>query len=288
MHHPTLGSLFAGIGGFDLGFERAGWRTAWQVEIDPFCRAVLEHHFPGAQRRGDIRDCGAKNLRRVACITAGFPCQDISASGNSAGRANRFGFSGARSGLVHEALRVIRELRPTWVVFENVEGLLHRPLLSDMQTLIQSLAGIGYLGCWRVLDARYFGIPQRRRRVFVVGGFGRFPPMELLFDAGPVEPVSSSFDPEPIARGADGWPGYTLQALNSPSRITLGGELFVAEENGWGAMVERARAAAVHGLCLGLAPADSLSAQCAGNAVCPQVAEWIARKLLAVECGDKL
>lgn len=82
---PTMGSLFAGIGGFDLGFERAGFKTVWQVEIDRYCRKVLERHFPHAKRFNDVREVGARNLEPVDVICGGFPCQDISNAGKRAG-----------------------------------------------------------------------------------------------------------------------------------------------------------------------------------------------------------
>src|ERR1700730_8657094 len=110
----TMGSLFAGIGGFDLGFERAGFKTMWQVEIDPYCQKVLAKNFPHAERFGDIRECGSHNLKPVDVICGGFPCQDISNSGL------RAGITGERSRLVTEAIRIVRQLRPRFFVMENV------------------------------------------------------------------------------------------------------------------------------------------------------------------------
>lgn len=275
----TLGSLFAGIGGFDLGFEKAGWKTKWQVEIDPINRAVLADRFPHAEQFADIRECGAANLSAVSCITAGFPCQDVSMSGT---RRKEFrGLRGEKTGLFFEAIRIIQEIQPAWVVLENVPGLLIANDGRDFETVLRTLADCGYVGFWRVLDAQYFGSPQRRRRVFLVGGFGRFPSYELLANASPVEGLSSSFG----SRGelwceADCWPGHTLQASNSASRITIGSELLVAEEDGWRQMAHRRRETENHGLCLGLDEANLKEAFAAGNAVCPQVAEWIARILV--------
>lgn len=114
----TMGSLFAGIGGFDLGFERAGFQTVWQVEINEWARKVLAKNFPHAERYADIRECGRHNLKPVDVICGGFPCQDISNAGL------RAGIEGERSGLWSEFARVINELQPKYVLIENVAALL--------------------------------------------------------------------------------------------------------------------------------------------------------------------
>lgn len=154
----TFGSLFAGVGGFDLGFERAGMTCQWQVELDPFCRAVLAKHWPHVNRYEDVRDVGAHNLERVDVICGGFPCQDVSDAGP------RVGIMGARSGLWREMERVIRELRPRYVVVENVASLLFR----GIDIVIGDLAALGYDTEWDVLSACAFGAPHTRERVFIV------------------------------------------------------------------------------------------------------------------------
>ena len=116
----TFGSLFAGIGGIDLGFERAGMQCKWQVEIDEYARKVLAKHWPKVRRHDDVRTWPQPDSERVDVITGGFPCQDVSAAGK------RIGIKGERSGLWFEMLRVVRELRPQIVVVENVTGLLDR------------------------------------------------------------------------------------------------------------------------------------------------------------------
>src|SRR5690625_1118978 len=114
----TFGSLFAGIGGFDLGLEQSGMDCKWQVEIEPFPRRVLERHWPGLHRPEDVRDVGGNNLESVDLICGGFPCQDLSVAGRRAGLA------GERSGLFFEFMRIVDELAPCWVLIENVPGLL--------------------------------------------------------------------------------------------------------------------------------------------------------------------
>lgn len=160
-----VGSLFAGIGGFDLGFERAGFTVAWCVEWDKNAQAVLRKRFPNAKVYGDIREVDPDSLEPVDIVCGGFPCQDLSVAGKRAGLA------GERSGLFHDAMRIVRRLNPRLLVLENVPGLLSSNRGLDFATVLREV-GQGW-DCaevgWRVLDSQYFGVAQRRRRVFVVG-----------------------------------------------------------------------------------------------------------------------
>ncbi len=154
----TIGSLFAGIGGLELGLERAGLGpTIWQAEQDPYCLRVLAKHWPGARRYDDVRSINAE-AERPDIICGGFPCQDISAAGKGAGLA------GQRSGLWREYARIVRELRPRFVVVENVSALLGRGL-GDV---LGDLAACGYDAEWDCIPAAAVGAPHRRDRVFVV------------------------------------------------------------------------------------------------------------------------
>ena len=154
----TFGSLFAGIGGFDLGFERAGMVCKWQVEIDDYANRVLAKHWPNVHRERDIRETGPHNLERVDVICGGFPCQDISYAGEGAG------LDGARSGLFFEAVRVVRELQPRIVVLENVAALLTRGL----DRVLGTLAEIGFDAEWHSLSASSLGLPHLRARLFII------------------------------------------------------------------------------------------------------------------------
>jgi DNA (cytosine-5)-methyltransferase 1 len=154
----TFVSLFAGIGGFDLGFERAGMVCKWQVEIDDYANKVLAKHWPNVHRERDIRGCGKHNLEPVDVICGGFPCQDISYAGLGAG------LDGERSGLFFEAIRLVCELRPRIVVLENVAALLTRGL----DRVLGTLASIGFDAEWESLPASAFGLYHERDRVFVV------------------------------------------------------------------------------------------------------------------------
>lgn len=158
----TFGSLFSGIGGLDLGLERAGLRCAWQCEIDDYCNRVLEKHWPDVPRHRDVRNVGAHNLAAVNVIAGGFPCQDISNMGQ------RTGLAGERSGLWFEFARIIGELRPRYVVVENLPDLLVR----GMGRVLGDLAAVGYDAEWSIVSACALGASHTRERVFIVAHAG--------------------------------------------------------------------------------------------------------------------
>ena len=170
----TFGSLFSGIGGFDLGFENAGMKCLWQCEIDTAARSVLTRRF-GVPIYDDVRSVGT-GTPTVDLVCGGFPCQDVSVAGKRAGLA------GKRSGLWFEFHRILAELRPRWVVVENVPGLLSSNGGRDFAVILRGLVELGYGVAWRILDAQYFGVAQRRRRVFVVGSLGSGRAAEILFE----------------------------------------------------------------------------------------------------------
>ena len=171
-----FGSLFTGIGGIDLGLENAGMKCSWQVEIDHHCREKLNDHWPEVERFEDVKKVGKNNLKPTQLICGGFPCQDISIAGR------RQGLVGKRSGLWFEFARIIDELRTGWVVIENVPGLLSSNGGRDLQTIVDHLVEFGYGVVWRVLDAQYFGVAQRRRRLFIIASFGSGSAAEVLFE----------------------------------------------------------------------------------------------------------
>ena len=173
---PSVGSLFSGIGGFDLGLERAGWSVKWQVENDPYCNKILSRHWPEAARYGDITGVDTDSLERVDLICGGFPCQDLSVAGT------RKGLAGERSALFFQVVRIADALRPRWLLVENVPGLLSSNDGRDFGVVVGELAQLGYGLQWRVLDSQHFGVPQRRRRVFIVGHLGAPCPPEVLFE----------------------------------------------------------------------------------------------------------
>ena len=153
----TFGSLFAGIGGFDLGLERAGMTCKWQCEIDPFCNKVLAKHWPDVKRYGDIKEIGGLNLEPVDLICGGFPCQPFSVAGKQRGQKDdRY--------LWPEMLRVITELRPYWVIGENVPGIVK----MELDKVLSDLENQGYETQTFIIPACAVDAPHRRDRVWIV------------------------------------------------------------------------------------------------------------------------
>ena len=259
----TFGSLFAGIGGFDLGFERAGFECRWQVEIDNYATKILEKHWPKVHRQRDIRECNANNLERVDCIIGGFPCQDISYAGRGAG------LDGERSGLFFEAIRLVRELQPRAIVLENVAALLTRGL----DRVLGTLAEIGYDAEWHCIPAAAVGAPHIRDRVFVIASLADSN-CERFSKAG----CSKS------GCGASGCGSSLADAEiegleRREVRRDFGSRLAGLREGGrpisdhW--IVEPAVGRVANGI-----PARVDRLRCLGNAIVPQVAEVVARMAL--------
>lgn len=230
----TFGSLFAGVGGVDLGLERAGLECRWQVEVDPYNTKVLERHWPNVKRYGDIR--AVESVEPVDLIAGGFPCQDVSHMGL------REGLSGDRSGLWFQMLRIVREFRPSYVLVENVSGLLVRGLWR----VLADLAEIGFDAEWDALQAGYFGAPHERERIFILAY-----PNE---SNGPARVGAEQIWPRPIFAGSD-IPSFPLwiQAADS----------FIGMDDGLPARFYKPRGGGV------------------GNAVAPFIAEWIGRRIMS-------
>jgi len=165
-HCFTVASFFSGIGGLELGFERKGFRVVFQCEIDDFCTNILAQHWPNVQRKKDIRSIAdATDLPECDIWIGGFPCQDVSL----ARMGPRKGLGGRQSALFHEFVRLLAQARPGVFVIENVHGLLNSHKGRDFQTVVSALAELGYAIGWRTFNSQYFGVPQSRRRVYIVG-----------------------------------------------------------------------------------------------------------------------
>ena len=186
----AFGSLFTGIGGFDLALQASGMECLWQVERDKSCRSVLKREWNGVTLYDDVvrfrsflepRNAGRTSTAkpiRPNLICGGFPCQDLSVAGRRAGLA------GNRSGLWFEFRRIIALLRPDWVLIENVDGLRSSNGGRDLGTILRSLGNMGYGWAYRVLDSQWFGLAQRRERVFIVGCLGsRTSAAKILFES---------------------------------------------------------------------------------------------------------
>ena len=298
MQKPTFGSLFAGIGGFDLGFERAGFECRWQVEIDDYATKILEKHWPKVHRQRDIKECNASNLERVDCIIGGFPCQDISYAGRGAG------LEGERSGLFFEAVRLVRELQPRAVVLENVAALLTRGL----DRVLGTMAEIGYDAEWHCIPAAAVGAPHIRDRVFVLGyaNGGRWPSREFtretarhwLSASSTSAYASSMADTKSTRRKARRSDGDTNSDSACSERTSeSSGSCSTSDSNGTGLEKRQRQDAsgtrtdvwskpcrsewwesepAVGRVANGI-PSRVDRLRCLGNAIVPQVAEVVAR-----------
>jgi DNA (cytosine-5)-methyltransferase 1 len=207
----TAVSLFAGIGGFELALRRAGVRVTASVEIDPACRGVLRRHFPESKIFNDVTEVTGEQLRAAGFVPGrgvlcfGWPCQGNSVAGRRKGMAD------PRSGLWRHVVRLVAETRPRWLVGENVPGLLSVNGGRDFGAVLGDLDDLGYGVAWRVLDAQFFGVPQRRRRVIVVGCLGDpSGPVEVLLEpegGGGYPPASSAARPGAAGASSDGTEG---------------------------------------------------------------------------------
>ena len=241
--HLTLGSLFDGIGGFPLAALLSEITPVWAAEVDPACVAVTKLHFPNMIHYGDVTEIDGAKIPPVDIITFGSPCQDLSIAGVRAGLA------GERSGLFLHAIRIVYEMRkatngkyPTFIVWENVDGAFSSRNGHDFQTVLSEItktnipmpasgrwANAGVVRsewicvAWRVFDAKYWGVPQRRKRIYLVGSFGNRSAEEILFKP---DRVQGYLAPIGTARkGASG--GFEKSS-------TFGYKIFDARGNGDG------------------------------------------------------
>jgi len=164
----THASFFSGIGGFELGFRRAKLNTVYLCEKNVFCQSILKQHWREVPCAEDINEVEAANVPPAVVWTGGFPCQDVSL----ARMGERQGLKGQQSGLFYRFAELVGAVLPKVVLIENVHGLLHSHRGRDFAIVLQTLDRLGYGVAWRVLNSKDFGIPQSRRRVFIVGVLG--------------------------------------------------------------------------------------------------------------------
>jgi DNA (cytosine-5)-methyltransferase 1 len=280
-----VGSLFSGIGGFDLGLERAGMQVRWQCEIDEFCRGVLTKHWPGVPCYRDIRELNGATVQPVDVLCGGFPCQDISSAGKGAG------ITGSSSGLWFEYARLIRELRPRYVVVENVPMLRSRGL----DRVLGTLAACGYDAEWDGIPARALGAPHQRDRIWIVAyphdAEGACTPQRLAL----AHPERERLEGQ--QHGSTGQPELAEPRIGgrdvayAPRRGRgAGPDVALSESQGrtgptdcgwWATEPDVGRVA--HGI-----PARMDRLRGLGNALIPQIAEWIGQRILAYEAQQHL
>jgi DNA (cytosine-5)-methyltransferase 1 len=287
----TVGSLFAGIGGFDLGFERAGFDIKWQVEIDPYCRAVLAKHWPEVKRYTDVRELHMPEPAWVDVVCGGFPCQPVSIAG--AKRAQR-----DERWLWPEFARLVDELRPNYVVVENVPGLLIR----GMDDVLGDLAGLGYDAEWQSIPAAAVGAPHLRWRVWIVayasrerriqsaqsrcvkgarqwtGDGGALADTESL--SGELRPAERERSRRP-ASGCDVSDAECTRLEGDEREVVAGARIWrqdadLARSDWWAVEPDVGRVA--HGV-----PARVDRLRGLGNAIVPQIAQWIAERIHEAE-----
>lgn len=164
MKKYPLNSFFAGIGGFDIGFERHGFKTQFLCEINPFCQDVLSVHWPKVKLASDICSLKPEDIPEAAVWCGGFPCQDISVA---RGASKRLGLKGNRSGLFYDYAKLVETCSPEVVIIENVQGLFTSNGGRDFGVVLQTMTQLGYAVAWRLLNSRYFGVPQSRSRVYI-------------------------------------------------------------------------------------------------------------------------
>jgi len=295
-----VASFFSGIGGFDLGFEMAGMTVVMQCEIDPFCRKVLKKHWPDVQLYGDIAEIKSEQIPDADVYVAGFPCQDLSL----ANQGKRKGLEGERSGLFHKFMRLVEERQPRWIVIENVPGLLNSNSGRDFAVVLDTLGGGGYGVSWRVFDSKFFGTPQRRRRVFLVGSLGSIRTAKVLLDDRPftVTTRPSQCQEETTSNGSRKSNQesnlYSIQHASVGRKHTAGpqskgfrndGETWTLDSRGSSDVVcktdDSFGVRETSGLPCRL---DSRRFRVLGNAVTVYVAKYIAERIVHVEKGHKL
>ena len=274
-----IGSLFAGIGGLELGLERAGvGHTVWQVEQNEYARRVLARHWPNAKRYTDVREVGAHNLSPADVVCGGFPCQDLSVAGRQAG------LDGARSGLFFELWRIVDELRPRYIVLENVAAILSADDGRAHGRVLGELASSGYDAVWDCVPAASVGAPHIRDRWFLVGwatsGTVPDPEREQLRQLG--QRLGQQRDePRAAEPRLDGAAEHVADSHDPGRReqrrpVAASAQLAAVERGGWW-QVEPSVGRVADGI-----PDRVDRLRALGNAVVPQVAEVVGRVLLSI------
>lgn len=290
-----IASFFSGIGGIDLGFEKAGMEVVYQCEILPFGTQILKKHWPNVPISGDITKVSGQDIPEADLFAGGFPCQDLSL----ANQGKRKGLEGARSGLFYKYAELIEAKKPRWVFIENVPGLLNSAQGGDFKVVISTLDEFGYGVSWRVLDAKFFGTPQHRRRTYIVASLGTIGAAEVLFEPGanPIADSESNRTRNFTASGNDeSLPEsniFSIQHAGIGRKANAGpqgkgyrndGETYTLDSRGSSDAVCKTDAPfgvrASTRISQGL---DGNRYRAVGNAVCVPVIEWIGKRIVAMD-----
>lgn len=287
-----MNSFFAGIGGFDLGCERHGFETALLCEINPFCQKILSSHWPNTSLKADITKIQPMEIPKADLWCGGFPCQDISLARAS---SERLGLKGARSGLFYSFADLVEQAKPEVILIENVEGLLNSNEGRDFGTIIQRMVQLGYGVAWRLLNSRYFGVPQSRSRMYICCWRNRVDlAVKSLFEDGFVEkPANPRKDFLTLSSPANVFPqvpkvAYCLAASSGRHTGTDWSRTYVADESGVRRLTplesERLQGfpdnwTLVANMQEDSEEIDTLRYTAVGNAVSVPVIEWIAERI---------
>lgn len=287
-------SFFAGIGGFDLGLQRAGMVPSFHCEIDPHCQLILRRHWPEVPLHGDIQTLEKSAIPETSLWAAGWPCQDLSHA-----NTGRKGLQGKRSGLFYRFTELANEVQPKWLVLENVVGLLSAEGGGALESVINELEEIGYLGGWFSCNALDAGLPHNRERVFFVASnrtdsaykfFSNS--CELYGDTSArrerKQKIRSNLRAEfignaPLLVQRRGGFGYTKAKDISPTiRAQTGGHQGGHSDRPilCGQKLDVGRVREIDGISRRL---DGRRGRLIGNAVAPPIIEWIGREILKVE-----
>lgn len=287
-------SFFAGIGGFDLGLERAGMEVVFQCEIDSFAQQILKRHWPKVPLHGDITTLTPSVIPSADLWCAGWPCQDLSNA-----NTERKGLAGERSGLFYSFMDLASAAHPRWIVMENVPGLLSAEQGTALEAVIDRFEADGYVGGWFTCNISDAGLPHSRDRVFFIGSYRSERAYKFFVDGSELhrdfaprrksrertrpELQEGAFGNTPLVVQRRGGFGYTAATSISPTiRAQTGGHQGGHSDRpilcGQKLDVERVRAP--YGVSNKL---DGRRGRVIGNAVSPVIVEWIGRKILEID-----
>jgi DNA (cytosine-5)-methyltransferase 1 len=285
-----VAGLFAGIGGIELGLERAGHTTALLCEIEPRARAVLESRFPGVPIENDVRK--VELPKGIDLVAAGFPCQDLSPVGRTKG------IFGARSGLIRAVFRIVSDSRPPWVLIENVPFLLRLDQGRGIDYIVRRLERLGYRWAYRVIDTRAFGLPHRRERVFLLASNEEDPSSRLFSGNQPTRSaktrgVANGFYWTEGTRGL-GWAVDSVPTIKGGSAVGIASPPAIWFPDGSIATPDIRDAERLQGFPANWTRPANLHGRpsyrwtLVGNSVSVPVARWIGRRLMESMPSNRL